>query len=429
MYDLADDVYRFRPLTDAPLDLARLEYRNRRERVAHDLLARRGAVKIASENRIPGTGLELTGKVTVAEDRREYRPQMLLADEGQVTRAECTCTAFRKQGLKAGPCVHLVALRLAYAEQEARRLKGLDPPRRSPSRRGPTPAATRPARRSTRSRWSGAGSRSAGAAPTGRAAADPGLRHRGRRARRPTSPGSPSWRPAASSMRRRDERGESRGRGSPAWRGRGSPTRSPSGAPSSRPGASRPTSTPSSPSAASWSSAARPTRCPTASWRRTRSRSRPRPRSGAAAARGLAGLQGRPTSSTSARGSTGPTSREPDKWDLPNAEERAAENELPPLDSPRQLAEALGLTVAELRWLAYHRDAATSIHYRRFTIPKRDGTDAGDLGPDAEAQGGPALDPPQHRREAARPRVRPRLPARPLDAHQRRGARRARRSW
>ena len=46
MYDLADDVYRFRPLTDAPLDLARLEYRNRRERIAHDLLARRGAVKI-----------------------------------------------------------------------------------------------------------------------------------------------------------------------------------------------------------------------------------------------------------------------------------------------------------------------------------------------------------------------------------------------
>ena len=66
--------------------------------------------------------------------------------------------------------------------------------------------------------------------------------------------------------------------------------------------------------------------------------------------------------------------REPDKWDLPNAEARAAENELPPLDSPKGLAEALGLTVPELRWLAYHRDAATTIHYRRFTIPKRDGT-------------------------------------------------------
>lgn len=65
----------------------------------------------------------------------------------------------------------------------------------------------------------------------------------------------------------------------------------------------------------------------------------------------------------------------PDRWDLDHAEERAAENELPPLDSPQQLAEALGLTVSRLRWLAYHRDAATRLHYVRFTIPKRDGSD------------------------------------------------------
>jgi hypothetical protein len=123
MYDLASDVYRLRALTEAPLDLARLEYRNQRERTAHDLLVRRGAVLIVSENRIAGTGVELTGTVAVAEDRREYRPQMLLNEEGQVSKAECTCTFFRKQGLKAGPCAHLVAMRLAYAEQEARRAK------------------------------------------------------------------------------------------------------------------------------------------------------------------------------------------------------------------------------------------------------------------------------------------------------------------
>jgi hypothetical protein len=63
----------------------------------------------------------------------------------------------------------------------------------------------------------------------------------------------------------------------------------------------------------------------------------------------------------------------PDKWDVEHAEERAAENELPPLDSPQQLAEALGLTVAQLRWLSYHREAATHLHYRRFLIPKRGG--------------------------------------------------------
>jgi len=64
-----------------------------------------------------------------------------------------------------------------------------------------------------------------------------------------------------------------------------------------------------------------------------------------------------------------------DKWDHPRAEERAAENELPPMDKPSQLAEALGLTIPELRWLAFHRDVAEKVHYRRFTIPKRDGSE------------------------------------------------------
>jgi retron-type reverse transcriptase len=62
-----------------------------------------------------------------------------------------------------------------------------------------------------------------------------------------------------------------------------------------------------------------------------------------------------------------------DKWDVPHAEERAAENELPPLDTPQQLAEALGLIIGQLRQLCFHRDVATTLNYRRFTIPKRNG--------------------------------------------------------
>lgn len=63
-----------------------------------------------------------------------------------------------------------------------------------------------------------------------------------------------------------------------------------------------------------------------------------------------------------------------DKWDHERAEERAAENELPPLANPKQLAEALKLSVTQLRWLTFNREAAEKIHYRRFTIPKRDGS-------------------------------------------------------
>jgi hypothetical protein len=126
MFDISNNVYRYRPIVSGPLDLARLQYRNVREKVAHDLLTRRGAVKIQSENRIAGIGLELTGQVSVEEDKRDYRPQMVLADEGQVRKVSCTCATFRKQGIKAGPCVHLIALRLAFAEKEAKKAKADD---------------------------------------------------------------------------------------------------------------------------------------------------------------------------------------------------------------------------------------------------------------------------------------------------------------
>ena len=98
-----------------------------------------------------------------------------------------------------------------------------------------------------------------------------------------------------------------------------------------------------------------------------------------------------------------------DKWDLEHAEERAAENELPPLDSPKQLAERLGLSVAELRWLAYHREAARLIHYRRFTIPKRDGSQRAIWSPLTQTQIGPTVDSAEHCGKAHRPRSGPRV--------------------
>lgn len=124
MVDVAHDVYRLRPVIDVPIDQTRLEFRTGRERVAWDLVARKGAVKVESENRIHGTGLEITGRVDVTEDKREYRPQVLIDDEALVKKAECTCTFFRKNGLKQGPCPHLVALMILYRRQEAEKHSG-----------------------------------------------------------------------------------------------------------------------------------------------------------------------------------------------------------------------------------------------------------------------------------------------------------------
>ncbi|MEJ2610109.1 MAG: SWIM zinc finger family protein [Candidatus Thiodiazotropha sp.] len=118
MFDVAENVFRLRPLTEQPLDMARLEFRNQHERQAYDLVLRKSAVTISKENRIHGVGIELIGLAKVKEDRREYAPQMLISPEGLVSRAECTCSMFRQQGIKSGPCPHLIALRIAHAIRE-----------------------------------------------------------------------------------------------------------------------------------------------------------------------------------------------------------------------------------------------------------------------------------------------------------------------
>lgn len=46
---------------------------------------------------------------------------------------------------------------------------------------------------------------------------------------------------------------------------------------------------------------------------------------------------------------------------------------LPVLATPADVAQALGLTIPRLRWLAFHSDAAERTHYVRFTVAKKSG--------------------------------------------------------
>lgn len=68
-----------------------------------------------------------------------------------------------------------------------------------------------------------------------------------------------------------------------------------------------------------------------------------------------------------------------DALDEENAERdarmaRAKDNGLSFLDTPDALARGLGVTIPELRWLAYHRIVESRSHYHFWSIPKRDGT-------------------------------------------------------
>src|SRR5207244_10343352 len=55
-----------------------------------------------------------------------------------------------------------------------------------------------------------------------------------------------------------------------------------------------------------------------------------------------------------------------------NTEKLAAAG-LPVLSTPAELAQALGLSIPQLRWLAFHTEVATRVHYVTFTVPKKSG--------------------------------------------------------
>jgi RNA-directed DNA polymerase len=53
--------------------------------------------------------------------------------------------------------------------------------------------------------------------------------------------------------------------------------------------------------------------------------------------------------------------------------ERLQRHGLPLIDTPQALAQAMGIEVPELKFLCFHREVATTTHYRRFTLPKKTG--------------------------------------------------------
>jgi retron-type reverse transcriptase len=53
--------------------------------------------------------------------------------------------------------------------------------------------------------------------------------------------------------------------------------------------------------------------------------------------------------------------------------EKLAAAGLPLLSTPADLAAAMHLSLSQLRWLAFHAEVATRVHYVRFTVPKKGG--------------------------------------------------------
>src|ERR1041385_4889897 len=59
-----------------------------------------------------------------------------------------------------------------------------------------------------------------------------------------------------------------------------------------------------------------------------------------------------------------------DRFDDDEPDQKRQDNGLPALADVDALAQALGLAIPRLRWLAYHREVDSGTHYHRWLVPK-----------------------------------------------------------
>jgi hypothetical protein len=127
-HDLGTGELFARPLTKAPVPAAALRFRDAREAAAHRLLGEAGAVTLTKVHDRGAEGRSIEGQVVDARAHRTFHPSFTLDQEHRTSAASCTCSAFRRAGLKEGPCEHMIALRVRYAREQARLEAARDTP-------------------------------------------------------------------------------------------------------------------------------------------------------------------------------------------------------------------------------------------------------------------------------------------------------------
>ncbi|MGE6341628.1 hypothetical protein [Psychrobacter sp. NPDC078929] len=117
-YEMAMQLYHYRPLSQVPLDMAQFAYHNEAEKQAFDLIGRTDAVQKFTVETVAVKGITIRADIYVEEDRRTYHSQLQLGDEGLVTKAECSCPQYLQHRLTHGVCAHLIVLRLRYNQYD-----------------------------------------------------------------------------------------------------------------------------------------------------------------------------------------------------------------------------------------------------------------------------------------------------------------------
>lgn len=119
VHGLSDTRFHYRPLFASPIDVENVRYRDENEEAAHRLLATPGQVRITTVHDLGGEGVRIEGEVEDKQAHRTFLTSFTIDREGRTVDASCTSPQFRRSGLREGPTVPMIAIRLQFARERA----------------------------------------------------------------------------------------------------------------------------------------------------------------------------------------------------------------------------------------------------------------------------------------------------------------------
>ncbi|WP_347219171.1 SWIM zinc finger family protein [Chryseobacterium sp.] len=114
IYDLNSGLYRVRELTQEPLDMKQLRFSSPLEEKADQLISE-GKVKI--DYGVKNDVLHIKG--TIKENNFTHKTEAFIDKDQRLTDGNCQCNFYKTNGLRQGPCEHILATRMMISKKSS----------------------------------------------------------------------------------------------------------------------------------------------------------------------------------------------------------------------------------------------------------------------------------------------------------------------
>ncbi|MGB0840209.1 MAG: SWIM zinc finger family protein, partial [Chitinophagales bacterium] len=117
IYDLTNQVYRVRELSQDPLPMSALRFANEREAKANQLVDS-GNIGALQSHVVQDKGLKIVG--SIKDKRKTYTAEMVIDRDERMVQAKCDCNFYQQNKLFKGPCEHILATRIAHRKHKGK---------------------------------------------------------------------------------------------------------------------------------------------------------------------------------------------------------------------------------------------------------------------------------------------------------------------